>query len=214
MLETGVNTTMANEKLIEDSRLLKVNEIAEKAGVSRNVVWHYIKKNHIKPKKHDTKPYLFDANLVSKVVSKHRKTRKQTHEKTQTQTQTNTKESSNNAVYADVLKMFQTQIENLTKQIEFKDKQLEQQRHDIEYFQKQVIDTRIELKNNQKLLDSVQNHKETNVEENNQLKEELDEAQKQIESLKSDAERASELQDIVDKVDNASLWQRITRKFD
>ena len=214
MLKTGVDTTMIKENLIGDSHLLKVNEIAKIAEVSRNVVWHYIKKHKIKPAKSDTKPFLFSANLVSKIVSEHGQTHNGTQKQTQKQKHIETGKLNDTNVSADLLKMFQTQLETLNKQIEFKDKQLEQQRHDIEYFQKQLIDSRLELKNNQRLLDSVQNHKDTNAEENAQLKSDLEQAKKQIEQLKKDAESASELSSKVEKINKASLWQRITKKFD
>ena len=97
MLKTGVDTTMIKENLIGDSHLLKVNEIAKKAEVSRNVVWHYIKKHKIKPAKSDTKPFLFSANLVSKIVSEHKETHseKQKNKKKKKKTNTETKAHRN-----------------------------------------------------------------------------------------------------------------------
>lgn len=200
--------------MIEDSHLLKVNEIAKKAGVSRNVVWHYIKKNHIKPEKDDVKPFLFSADLVSAIVSEHTETHEQAQKQTQKQKQEESHNINDSVVSSPVFELLQKQIDALNKQIEFKDKQLENQRSDIEYYQKQLVDTRLELKNNQKLLDSAQNHKQTNAEENDRLKQDLADAKKQIESLKGDAERASELSSKVEKIENASLWQRITKHFD
>ena len=61
---------------------------------------------------------------------------------------------------------------------------------------------------------SIIRNKDTNAEENAQLKSDLEQAQKQIEQLKKDAERASELSSKVEKINKASLWQRITKKFD
>ena len=57
---------------IED-KSLTVSEIAEKASLTRNKVWSYIRKNGIKPKSKKGKTYQFDSQIVSELIQKQSK---------------------------------------------------------------------------------------------------------------------------------------------
>lgn len=121
-----------NVKKIENG-VLTVSEIAERVGVSRNKVWSYIRKNGIKPKSKKGKTYQFDYQIVSELIQKQRKK------------QVKTDNNKNIAVSDDVLKIFQ-------KQLETKDKQIEELQNTVDYFQKENLALRLESSKQKKLI--------------------------------------------------------------
>lgn len=120
------------KKQIED-KSLTVSEIAEKANVTRNKVWSYIRKNGIKPKSKKGKTYQFDSQIVSELIQK------------QSKKQVKTDNNKNIAVSDDVLKIFQ-------KQLETKDKQIERLQNTVDYFQKENLALRLESSKQKKLI--------------------------------------------------------------
>ena len=127
-----------SEKQIED-KSLTVSEIAKKAGVSRNLVWAYIRKNGIKPVKREKKNFKFNSEIVLKI--------KQNQEKKQE------KKNENKSVSKDVLEI-------LHEQLKVKDEQIEKQNETIEFLRSEVISARLEAKKNQKLLDDAKKKEE------------------------------------------------------
>lgn len=129
-----------------ESNILTVSEIAEKANVTRNKVWSYIRKNGIKPKSKKGKTYQFDYQIVSELIQKQRKK------------QFKTDNNKNIAVSDDALKIFQ-------KQLETKDKQIERLQNTVDYFQKENLALRLES-SKQKRLIADKNNKLNAVSEN------------------------------------------------
>ena len=129
-----------------ESKFLTVSEIAEKANVTRNKVWSYIRKNGIKPKSKKGKTYQFDYQIVSELIQKQRKK------------QVKTDNNKNIAVSDDVLKIFQ-------KQLETKDKQIERLQNTVDYFQKENLALRLESSKQKKLI-ADKNNKLNAVSEN------------------------------------------------
>lgn len=72
---------MENKKI--ENSCLTVSEIAEKANVTRNKVWSYIRKNGIKPKSKKGKTYQFDSKIVSELIQKQLETKDKQIEKLQ-----------------------------------------------------------------------------------------------------------------------------------
>lgn len=56
-----------------ESKVLTVSEIAEEAGVSRNLVWSYIRNHKIKPIVKEKRKYKFDSDIVLKIKQKQAK---------------------------------------------------------------------------------------------------------------------------------------------
>lgn len=56
-----------------ESKVLTVSEIAEEAGVSRNLVWSYIRNHKIKPIVKEKRKYKFDSDIVLKIKKKQAK---------------------------------------------------------------------------------------------------------------------------------------------
>lgn len=129
-----------------ESKFLTVSEIAQKANVTRNKVWSYIRKNGIKPKSKKGKTYQFDSQIVSELIQKQRKK------------QVKTDNNKNIAVSDDVLKIFQ-------KQLETKDKQIERLQNTVDYFQKENLALRLESSKQKKLI-ADKNNKLNAVSEN------------------------------------------------
>lgn len=123
---------MENKKI--ENSCLTVSEIAEKADVTRNKVWTFIRKNKIEPVKKYGKSYKFDSSIVSEIIEKQNKK----------QVKPENKETNN--ISADVLKIFQ-------KQLEIKDKQIAEQQETIDYFRNENIQLRLEKSKQQKLLE-------------------------------------------------------------
>lgn len=114
-----------------ESKALTVSEIAEKAGVSRNLVWSYIRKHGIKAIVKEKRKYKFDASIVSEIRQK----------------QANNGENKNNDnVSKDVLEI-------LHEQLRVKDGQIKKQAETIDFLRSEVVQARLESKKNQKLLE-------------------------------------------------------------
>lgn len=117
------------------SKALTVSEIAEKAGVSRNLVWSYIRKHGIKAIVKEKRKYKFDASIVSEIRQK------------QARKQANNGENKNNDnVSKDVLEI-------LHEQLRVKDGQIKKQAETIDFLRSEVVQARLESKKNQKLLE-------------------------------------------------------------
>lgn len=56
-----------------ESKVLTVSEIAKKAGVSRNLVWSYIRRNKIKPIVKEKKNFRFDSGIVLEIKREQKK---------------------------------------------------------------------------------------------------------------------------------------------
>ena len=125
------------KKQIED-KSLTVSEIAEKANVSRNLVWAYIRKNKIKAIVKEKKHFEFDSNLVLEIKEKQNKKQGKKSEKVE-----------NNVVSENVLEI-------LHEQLKVKDKQIKDQQDTINFLRSEVVQARLEKQKTQKLLESEQ----------------------------------------------------------
>lgn len=126
-----------NEEKIENS-ILTVSEIAEEAGVSRNKVWSYIRRNKIKPVEKNNKVFKFDSSIVSEISEKQKK--KQVK---------NSKNVDNGVVSNTVLEILQ-------KQLEIKDNQIKKQQETIDYLKNENIAFRLKSGKQKKLLEDKQ----------------------------------------------------------
>ena len=124
------------------NKLLTVSEIAENAGVSRNKVWSYLRKNKIKPVKKEKNIYYFDNKIVSKIEKKHKKKKEK-----------NRGVQSENIVSKNVLEI-------LEKQLEDKQRTIEKQQETIDYFKSENLALRLENSKKQKLLEDNQRKQE------------------------------------------------------
>ena len=125
-----------------ESKTLTVSEIAEKVGVSRNLVWSYIRKNKIKPVIKEKKNFRFDSSIVSEIKEKQEKKQEK-----------NSKKEENDIVSNDVLEI-------LHEQLNVKDEQIRRQAETIEFLRSEVVQARLENKQTQKLLESEQQKNE------------------------------------------------------
>ena len=125
------------KKQIED-KSLTVSEIAEKASVSRSLVWAYIRKNHIKPIEKDNNKFRFDSVIVFKIKKKQDEKQKKSSVKRE-----------NNTISEDVLKI-------LNEQLKIKDQQIKDQTETIEFLRSEVVQVRLENRKTQKLLEDEQ----------------------------------------------------------
>ena len=94
-----------------ESKVLTVSEIAEKAGVSRNKVWSYIRRKKIEPVEKKNKVFKFNASIVLEIKRK--------QEKKQVK---NISTTDNSAISSTVLEILQ-------KQLEIKDDQIRKQQN-------------------------------------------------------------------------------------
>ena len=104
-----------------ESKVLTVSEIAEKAGVSRNKVWSYIRRKKIEPVEKKNKVFKFNASIVLEIKRK--------QEKKQVK---NISTTDNSAISSTVLEILQ-------KQLEIKDDQIRKQQETIEYLKNENI---------------------------------------------------------------------------
>ena len=125
------------KKQIED-KSLTVSEIAEKVGVSRNLVWSYIRKNKIKPVIKEKKNFRFDSSIVSEIKEKQEKKQEK-----------NSKKEENDFVSDAVLEI-------LHEQLKVKDEQIEKQNETIEFLRSELIHAQLENSKNRKLLEDAQ----------------------------------------------------------
>lgn len=126
-----------SKKQIE-SKSLTVSEIAEKTGVSRNLVWSYIRKNKIKPVIKEKKNFRFDFSIVSEIKKKQEKKQ-----------QKNNKKDENETVSDAVLEI-------MHEQLKIKDKQIEKQNETIDFLRSELIRAQLENSKNRKLLEDKQ----------------------------------------------------------
>ena len=113
-----------------ESKVLTVSEIAEEAGVSRNLVWSYIRNHKIKPIVKEKRKYKFDSDIVLKIKQK------------QAKKQANNGENKNNdSVSKDVLEI-------LHEQLRVKDEQINEQAETINFLRSEVVQARLESKKN------------------------------------------------------------------
>lgn len=131
---------MQEKKKID--KLLTVSEIAKNAGVSRNKVWAYLRKNKIKPIKKEKNIYYFDSQIISKIKKKHGKKQER-----------NSNFQTENIVSKNVLEI-------LEKQLEEKQKTIEKQQETIDYFKNENLALRLENNKKQKLLEDNQRKQE------------------------------------------------------
>lgn len=129
------------KKQIEE-KMLTVSEIAKMAGVSRNLVWAYIRKNKIKPVVKEKKNFKFDSSVVLKIKQKQKRKQEEKNEQVE-----------NKGVSGNVLEI-------LHEQLKIKDKQIEKQNETIDFLRSEVISARLEAKKNQKLLDDAKKKEE------------------------------------------------------
>ena len=124
------------------NKLLTVSEIAENAGVSRNKVWSYLRKNKVKPVRKEKNIYYFDSKIVLKIEKKHNKKQKR-----------NSSIHNENIVSKNVLEI-------LEKQLEDKQRTIEKQQETIDYFKNENLALRLENNKKQKLLEDNQRKQE------------------------------------------------------
>lgn len=122
------------KKQIED-KSLTVSEIAEKADVSRSLVWAYIRKNKIKPISKKSNKFRFDSNLVSEIWQKQAKKQEKKSE-----------EVKSDVVSKDVLEI-------LREQLKVKDNQIKEQGETINFLRGEVLRAQLESRKAQKLLE-------------------------------------------------------------
>ena len=139
-----------------ENEVLTVSEIAERAGVSRNLVWSYIRRNKIKPVVKEKKNFRFDSVIVSKIREK--------QEKKQIKNNGN---GNSNGVSKVVLEI-------LHEQLKVKDEQIRSLQEVNNFLRSEVVQARLESRKNQKLLEDVQKKNEAisagEVERENQKK--------------------------------------------
>ena len=121
-----------------ESKVLTVSEIAEKAGVSRNKAWSYIRRKKIEPVEKKNKVFKFNASIVLEIKRK--------QEKKQVK---NISTTDNSAISSTVLEILQ-------KQLEIKDDQIRKQQETIEYLKNENISFRLEASKQKKLLEDKQ----------------------------------------------------------
>lgn len=126
-----------SEKQIEN-KSLTVSEIAKKANVSRNLVWSYIRKNKIKPILKEKKNFKFDSEIVLKIKQKQEKKQQKNNEK-----------DENDVVSGNVLEI-------LHEQLKIKDEQIKKQQETIDFLRSELIQSQLDNRKNQKLLENAQ----------------------------------------------------------
>lgn len=188
-----------------------VREVAEMMGVSANDlikekqrIRDEIKRQGIKTEKKGNKFLISDADVKKIISVLEKKTVKEDLKKNE--------ENEDLLRQIEALKAENSKLkyDNEKKDEEFlqmnskKDEEIRRLNSKIEKYAddfKDLNDKQLQLNNQQQQLQA------RILEQTKQLK---DTQQK----LLTSAEKSSELQDKVDKIENASLWQRITRKFD
>ncbi|MGK9466957.1 helix-turn-helix domain-containing protein, partial [Lactobacillus helveticus] len=117
------------------SKVLTVSEIAEKAGVSRNKVWSYIRRNKIKPVSKKSGQFKFDSKIVLEIEDEQQKKRIEKNKK-----------ENNAGISVTVLEIFK-------KQLEKKDQQIKDQAEIIDFLKGEVLRARLDSQNKEKLLE-------------------------------------------------------------
>ncbi|WP_035513613.1 helix-turn-helix domain-containing protein, partial [Lactobacillus helveticus] len=111
------------------SKVLTVSEIAEKAGVSRNKVWSYIRRNKIKPVSKKSGQFKFDSKIVLEIEDEQQKKRIEKNKK-----------ENNAGISVTVLEIFK-------KQLEKKDQQIKDQAEIIDFLKGEVLRARLDSQN-------------------------------------------------------------------
>ena len=138
-----------------ESNVLTVSEIAEKAGVSRNKVWSYIRRNKIEAVEKKNKVFNFYSDIISEISKK------------QEGKQARNNNSNNNSVASEsVLSVLRKQLEANQEIIKSQQKQIEKQQETIDYFKSENIALRLDNSKKIKLLEDAQRKKDA-VSENN-----------------------------------------------
>lgn len=118
-----------------ESKVLTVSEIAEKAGVSRNKVWSYIRRNKIEPVSKKSGQFKFDSKIVLEIEDEQQKKRIEKNKK-----------ENNAGISVTVLEIFK-------KQLEKKDQQIKDQAEIIDFLKGEVLRARLDSQNKVKLLE-------------------------------------------------------------
>ena len=188
-----------------------VREVAEMMGVSANDlikekqrIRDEIKRQNIKTKKKGNKFLISDVDVKKIISVLEKKTVKEDLKKNEENEdllqQIETLKAENSKLKYDNEKKDEEFLQMNSK----KDEEIRRLNSKIEKYAddfKDLNDKQLQLNNQQQQLQA------RILEQTKQLK---DTQQK----LLTSAEKSSELQDKVDKIENASLWQRITKKFD
>lgn len=143
---------------IENS-ILTVSEIAEKAGVSRNKAWSYIRRNKIKPVDKQSKVFKFDSKIVLEIKKKQQKKQNK-----------NSDSNYNSTVSESVLSVLKKQLEANQEIIKNQQKQIEKQQETIDYFKSENMALRIDNSKKMKLLED--NQKKQDAISESEVKEE------------------------------------------
>lgn len=131
---------MAKKRI--ENKTLTVSEIAEKADVSRSLVWAYIRKNKIKSIDKNGNTFRFDSRIVLEIRKKQEKKQ-----------QKNSKNIENENVSKNVLEI-------LHEQLKIKDRQIEKQNETIDFLRSELIQSQLENNKNKKLLEDKQKKEE------------------------------------------------------
>lgn len=118
-----------------ESKVLTVSEIAEKAGVSRNKVWSYIRRNKIEPVSKKSGQFKFDSKIVLEIEDEQQKKRIEKNKK-----------ENNAGISVTVLEIFK-------KQLEKKDQQIEDQAKTIDFLKGEILRARLDNQKKEKLLE-------------------------------------------------------------
>ncbi len=139
-----------------ESNILTVSEIAEKAGVSRNKVWSYIRRNKIEAVEKKNKVFKFDSDIISEISKKQEGK----------QARNNNSNNNNSVASESVLSVLKKQLEANQEIIKSQQKQIEKQQETIDYFKSENIALRLDNSKKIKLLEDAQRKKDA-VSENN-----------------------------------------------
>ena len=177
-----------------------VREVAEMMGVSANDlikekqrIRDEIKRQNIGTKKLGNKFVIADSDVEKITSALKEKLDKE-----------DSKKKEDNEELLQMIEQLKAENSRLKGENKEKDEEIRRLNSKIEKYAddfKEFNDKQLQLNNQQQQLQA------RILEQTKQLK---DSQQKLLDS----AEKSSELQDKVDKIENASLWQRITRKFD
>ena len=202
---------MKKEKLLMGKT---VREIAELMGVSsddlvkeKQRIRDEIKRQNIKTKKSGNKFVIADSDvekITSALKEKLDKEDSKKKEDNEELLQMIERLKAENSKLKNENKRKDEELVRINSKKDEKDEEIRRLNSKIEKYAddfKEFNDKQLQLNNQQQQLQA------RILEQTKQLK---DSQQKLLDS----AEKSSELQDKVDKIENASLWQRITRKFD
>ena len=125
-----------------ESKVLTVSEIAETAGITRNKVWSFIRRNEIKPVSKKSGKFKFDSKVVLEIENKQQKKRIE-----------NNKKEDDAGISNTVLEIFK-------KQLEKKDQQIKDQAKTIDFLKGEILRARLDNQKKEKLLEDAAHDKE------------------------------------------------------